>query len=131
MYDDYCRTLYFKAWMRDGIFHCVYTVNFLTLPVAEQVVANRLQIFGGTPYPVLADIRAVRGADPEVSKYLSSGEAIRLVTAGALLVNSQFHKIAGNVFLHFHKPSIPAKLFTEESEAMAWLCQFRKPYFTV
>jgi hypothetical protein len=126
MGDKYCRTLYAKAWIEDGIAFFIYTTPILTIEIAQQVVNSRLQLFGGTTYPIYTDVRAVRHIDSKTRNYLARGESTKLVSAGALLVNNQFQRVAGNLFVQVNKPSIPAKLFTNEADALSWLEQFKK-----
>jgi hypothetical protein len=43
------------------------------------------------------------------------------MTKGALLTDSGFSKILGNLFLLLDKPKMPVKMFTDIDEAIAWL----------
>lgn len=126
MKDNFCRTLYSRGWIEDGIAYFTYTTEEITLRVAEQVVESRLKLFNGLTYPVVTDGRSVKSIDADAMKYLASSVSTQLVSAGALLVNNQFQKVAGNLFLLINKPAVPAKLFTSEAEALQWLQQFKK-----
>ncbi len=75
----------------------------------------------GMTYPVLADIRAVKSVEPAARKFLAGDVSTNLISAGAILINNQFHKVAGNIFIQFNKPKMPTRLFTDESEALAWV----------
>jgi hypothetical protein len=123
---NYCRTLYFKGWIEDGIAYFIYTTPVLTIEIAEQAVSSRLQLFSGATYPIFTDVRAIRYIDTKTRNYLAGAESIKLVSAGALLVGSQFQRVTGNLFVQINKPSIPAKLFTNNAEALLWLEQFKK-----
>lgn len=125
MKDNYCRTLYYKAWIEDDIFHVVYNIDIVTLPIAKQALETRKQLCCGVDYPMFADIRSLKASDTEASRFMSSAESTQYLRAGALLVNNQFQKVSGNFFIMVNKPPVPAKLFTSEVEAFAWLQQFK------
>jgi hypothetical protein len=125
MKKDYYRSLYFKTWIEDEVVHFVYTTDVLTPEIAKQAVSIRLDMYDGLAYPILTDIRAIKSVDTEARRYLADQESNQLITAGALLVNNHFHKVAGNIFVMVNKPTVPAKLFTSEGEALAWLQRYK------
>jgi len=126
MLENYCRTLYCKGFLKDGIVFFTYTTDVLTLPIAEQIVEARLQLVNGVTYPLLADVRSVKSVEPEALGYLAGPRSTHLVSAGALLVNGQFQKVASTMYLHVNKPPVTARLFTGEQEALSWLKQFKE-----
>ncbi len=130
MNHGYYQTLYFKVWIENGICCIRYDTKALTLPVAEHLVQARMELCEQVSYPVLADIRAIKSVEPAASQYLACKENVRLVAAGAIIAANQFHKIAGNFFILFDKPKVPSRLFTSESEALAWLQQFKNARMT-
>ena len=125
MKHNYCRTLYYKAWIEDDIFHIVYNINVITLQIAKQALETRKQLCDGIDYPMFADIRSIKATDTEASRFMSSAESTQYLRAGALLVNNQVQKVSGNFFIMVNKPPVPAKLFTSEVDAFAWLQQFK------
>ena len=118
--------LHYKARIENDIIYVVYTTDLLTIEVAKQVIETRLLLCKGLAYPVLTDIRSIKTDNPAARKLLASERAIELVTAGALLVKNQFHKIIGNIFLLVDKPAVPARVFTDEHEALLWLNRYKK-----
>jgi hypothetical protein len=45
-------------------------------------------------------------------------------SAAALLIGSPLTRAIGNFFMGLNKPLIPTRLFTSETEALAWLKGF-------
>ncbi len=125
MKDNYCRTLHYRAWIEDEIFHVVYNSDLFTLQIAKQAVETRKELCGGMEYPMFADIRGIKVTDTEVRRYLASPDSTQYLKAGALLISNQFQRVAGNFFIMVNKPPVPAKLFTSEADAFAWLQQFK------
>jgi hypothetical protein len=125
MNDKYCRTLHYKVWVEGEILHIRYSTDEITLPIAKQAVEWRMKICEGMTYPILADIRSVKSVEPAARKFLAGGISTDLISAGAFLINNQFHKVAGNFFIQFNKPKMPTRLFTCETEARAWLQQYK------
>lgn len=126
MENGYFRAMHFKAWIENEVIHIIYTTDLLTIAVAKHVIETRLLLCKGLSYPVLTDVRSIKSDNPEARKYLANETATKFVTAGALLVNSQFHKVAGNFFVMVNKPAVPAKVFTDETEALKWLHQYKR-----
>jgi hypothetical protein len=126
----YYQSLYFKIWIENGICCFRYNTEALTLPVAKHLVQARIELCEQVTYPVVADIRAIKSVEPSASHFLACEESVQLIAAGAIITANQFHKIAGNFFILFDKPKVPARLFSVESEALAWLQQFKKARMT-
>ncbi len=71
----------------------------------------------------MVDMTGVKGADREARNYLAQ-EGTLLVTAGALLTDSTYTKMLGNIFLAINQPEIPAKLFSDKAAALKWLKKY-------
>lgn len=108
----------------DGILQLTYKEK-ITLEVAKKVVENRMAFTNGKSYPILVLGIKVAIFDKEARDYLSEGDGIKGVNAGAIVGDSVFHSYLGNFFLKVSKPKIPARLFTDKSAAIQWLKNFR------
>ncbi len=99
----------------------------VTLAVAEAIVAWRMEISAGSAYPVLSDARNIRIIDKDARDYLGSLQAGVGVKALALLVGPFYSTFMANFFMRFTltRPRVPVNLFTDRTEALQWLEQFK------
>ncbi|MEQ8473270.1 MAG: hypothetical protein RIC35_18890 [Marinoscillum sp.] len=105
----------------DGIMHFTYKDGtVLDLAASQQVVAARLKVQGDLSYPVVCDIRGLKGIDKESRDYLAK-EGSERVEAVALIVDSPARKLMSNFYLTVNKPLVPTKLFTSVDEAVDFL----------
>jgi hypothetical protein len=96
----------------------------IKLADAEEIIRKIGALVGGTPRPILVDLTDTRSMSREARKYFASPETAKVETAAALLVRSPLAKAIGNFFMGMNKSIIPARLFTSETEALAWLRDF-------
>jgi hypothetical protein len=96
----------------------------ITLADAEEIIRKIGALVGGTPRPILVDLTDTRSMSRDARKYFASPETAKVETAAALLVRSPLAKAIGNFFMGMNKGLIPARLFTSEPEALAWLRGF-------
>jgi len=84
------------------------------------------QVARGRRVAVLVELRHHRGGSVsrQAREYLASDEAIAGLLAVALLVGSPVTRTIGAFFLAIQKPGVPARLFTDEGGAIAWLRGF-------
>jgi hypothetical protein len=114
------------VWKEDGIMHVVYKEDtIITLEVAMKSVASRLEITGDVSWPMYIDSTAVKYFHGDARDYLSKGDSMKNIKAGAFLIKGRVQKILANYFIRFHKPPVPAKMFTKREEAIEWLQQFK------
>jgi hypothetical protein len=78
----------------------------------------------GTPRPTLVDLSGARSMDREARKYFAGAETAKVESAAALLVTSPLARAIGNFFMGMNKTLTPARLFTSEADALAWLRGF-------
>jgi hypothetical protein len=110
----------------EGILIVTYKPKtIVSLDVAKQIVADRLQFTNGRKCPGIADIRGLKSIDRASREYLSSEEGIRDITAFAILSGSALSTFLGNFFIAINiadnKHKIPVKLFTDMGKAKKWL----------
>ena len=108
-------------------------VRSTVLPGTEETLADAIenvraggQLLGGRPRLVLDDSRHIKSIDREARAYYAGPESTRMVLAAAVLIGSPIQRIIGNFFLKLNQPPFPARLFTSEAEALAWLKSFAR-----
>ena len=116
-----------RNWLRsDGI------LQSETLPGASQSLADArenltayVQLAGGRRRPLLMDMRTVSGPlDRTAREYFAGPQYAAVVSATALLVGSPVGRLIGSFVLRLTRPVSPGRIFTSESEALAWLKGF-------
>jgi hypothetical protein len=125
MHKNFFFNQYYKLWLEDDIFHVTVYAEEFTLEMATEGVRQRMIICGNETYPMLSDCRRVKYFDLAARKYFATPQSTVCLSAGALLITSQLQKVIGNFFLKVNRPPIPGQLFTSETEAKAWLEQYK------
>ena len=127
MKQSYLENEFVEFWIEDGIIYNRYKPDLkkLTLDVAERIVQDRLTVSNGVTMPVFIDLTNAISMDKVARKYLATGDAMRYLSASALLVRNEITKLGGNIYVRIGKPSIPTKLFTDQEKAIHWLQQFK------
>ena len=119
--DNHYENEYAHFWIRNSILFFEYKPNiFIDLNVAQRVVADRVRIQNEKSYPVLCDIRGVVDSDKAARDYLAQSGSI-LTKAVSLVAHQKVSLIITSFYLKICKPSVPTKLFTTESAALAFL----------
>ncbi len=118
-------TPYVSLEIKDDILYVTYLPgSVITLDITKDIINKRLEYTDRVPYPLVIMGEGLRSLDKESRDY-SSKQGSEGVLAGALLVNSVYTEFFGNFFLRITQPQIPAKLFTNEQEALKWLEQYK------
>ena len=107
---------------KDGI---VQIASHENMSIDENDFREGLQFlhkkYKGKKFPVLF----IPGENSEVTsefrKIASSELADQLAIADALVVESLPHRMVGNFYIKFNKPSRPTKVFSNRQEAIKWL----------
>ena len=107
-------------------------VSVRVRPGAEQSLADARENLGtalalreGVRRPLLVDIRKAAPLDAEVRHYYSGQVLVEGFSAIGLLVEaSPLGRMMGNVYFRVARPGIPARLFTDESQAVVWLREY-------
>lgn len=107
--------------IRGNILFFEYKPNVaIDLTVAQRIVADRIQIQNEKAYPILCDIRGIVDSDKAARDYLAQSGSV-LTKAVGLVVNQSVSLIMTSFYLKICKPSVPTKIFTDESAALAFL----------
>ena len=112
--------------IRDGVLIGTYKKGQIDLEQAKDIVLYRKVFTDYNDYPCLVIIDKLTKLSKEARDYLSGDEGVDGVLAGALVSHSKFATVIGNFFLKVTKPKIPSRLFNTESEALAWLHQYKE-----
>jgi hypothetical protein len=108
----------------DGVLIGPYPENFLIdLPLAKQIVAERLAFVGDKSYPALIDTTEVAGITKEARDYFSSEEAVKGISIAAIVSKSLFTVFLANflVGVNLKRTPIPMKVFRNREDAISWL----------
>ena len=114
-----------KIWLdEDGIVRIKYPDNFhITMEVMESIYQQHLQITTDKR-PILADCESVASVDYDAQQFVSNDGPAALTTALAVVVKSAFTRAMGEMFMMFHKPPYPTRMFRSKEDALEWLKTF-------
>ena len=114
-----------KVWLgKDGILRVQFPQVFnLTLEVMELVHRKRLELMA-TPCPLLIYADTVASAEYEAQQFASREDVAELITVMGIIVRSVFTRAMSEIFMRFHRPPYPTRIFKDEQPALEWLTQF-------
>jgi hypothetical protein len=114
-----------SVWMGgDGILRVRYPQNcHLTLELMEKVHQLRLALCRER-CALLVYAESVASAEYEAQQFASREDVAPLVDAMAIIVKSVFTRAMAELFMRFHKPPYPTRIFTDERAALEWLRQY-------
>ncbi|GMQ88369.1 MAG: hypothetical protein BMS9Abin08_1610 [Gammaproteobacteria bacterium] len=114
-----------RVWLgEDGIVRIEYPQDFnLTLQVMQAVNQQHRRITTDRR-PVLVYAESVASAEYEAQQFASTEQAIELTTCLAIIVKSFFTRAMAELFMKFHKPPYPTRVFNDEKAALVWLETF-------
>ncbi|MBW2290946.1 MAG: STAS/SEC14 domain-containing protein [Deltaproteobacteria bacterium] len=75
----------------------------------------------GQRVPLLVDIRHTGTLSREARMLYGSEEGAGAINALALVGDSAFSRVVGNLFIRLSKARFPTRLFSSTDEAIAWL----------
>ena len=124
MMSFYRENEYVTFHIQEDILHVVYKSNIaIDLPIAIQIVEDRLAVQEGLPYKVLCDIRGVSQINKAARDYFAIEGSV-LVKAMAFLVEPTVTKALSEFYLQINSPPVPSKSFTELEAAKLYLKDF-------
>ena len=114
------------TWMGDdGIVRTkVKPLAEVTLKEAQENSVSVNSFFKGKKYPLLIDSRNIKSITKEARDHFSIHGRETNITSFAVIIYSPLSRIIGNFFMGLNKPSIPAKLFNNEKDAIEWLKEY-------
>lgn len=100
-------------------------IGRFTLDDARALHAVRSELSAGEPALLLVDIRAGTLPTPEARAFGRRPEAVALTRALALVSPSPAVRLLGNAALALFRGAYPTRIFSDETQALAWLEQHR------
>jgi hypothetical protein len=116
----------FFTWLgNDGICRTVAKpMAEIDLEAAKENTAAVFTFFSDRKFPLLVDARDVKSMTREARQHLSINGRETLITSFAILVKSPLSRVIGNFFMGINRPSVPARVFDNETQAIEWLKTF-------
>lgn len=115
----------FHTWLGpDGVCRTVAKPGaVIDLNAAKENSAAVNGFYTHKKFPLLVDARHLKSISGEARKHFSTNGRSTNITSFALIIGSPLSSIIGNFFMSLNRPHIPARLFTNESDALEWLKQ--------
>lgn len=106
----------------DGIARSVVLNNArIDLNEAKQNSEAVNKLFVDKKFPLLIDITAIHTITREARAHFAVKNRETNITCFAIVTNSEVGKIVGNFFFKLNSPDVPARMFTNEDQAIEWL----------
>ncbi|HXB40311.1 MAG TPA: STAS/SEC14 domain-containing protein [Bacteroidia bacterium] len=120
------KTTAYTTWMgEDGIARTVVKKNAeVKLKEAVENTEAVFSLFKDKKFPLLIDSRYIKYITKEARDHFSINNRETVIICFGILIDSPLSRVIGNFFMGLNKPSVPAKLFTNEEEALKWLKKF-------
>lgn len=113
------------VWLsEDGIIVTITMAHTQTLADAKENIQYNKRVAAGIPRPLLVDMSRVRSMSKDAREEYVKKDDSPLVTAVALVTNSNISRMVGNFFIGLTQSYVPVKLFTEPEKAREWLLQY-------
>lgn len=75
-------------------------------------------------FPLLIDARNIQAMSKEARKHFSTNGRETKINCFGIVVTSPLSRVIGNFFMGINKPQVPARLFNNEQDAIAWLKEY-------
>ena len=109
----------------DGILRIDFSrYDRITLASMQYAHAQHAALCPDGKIPVLIKGAGIASVEYKAQRYLSSPEVSAGISAGAVVVKSFLERHLARMFLTYHRPPYPVQVFSDESEALAWLRGF-------
>lgn len=116
----------FDYRLENGIIIGTFESQFIDLDIAKRITDSRVAFQKGKTYPLLSNIKNIKGSTKAARDYMASKDGCQGVIAAAVLIDSPIGSMIGNFFIRVSKPFVPTQIFTDEAEAKKWLSQYVK-----
>lgn len=112
----------------DGILRVDYSRHdCVTLASLHYVHARHVALCPSGKIPALFMGHHIGRVDYAAQRYISSPEVCAGISAGAIVVQSFFERHLGRMFLVYHRPPFPVRIFSDVAAALSWLRGFLPP----
>ena len=110
----------------DGIMHIhIKGGSEIELEDAVLIVEALGKLGGGKKYPVFIDCGEFSSVDKEARVFSTSPESNIYTLADAIAYDTLAHKLIGNFYIKYNKPSVPTQIFPSKEEAIKWLKTYK------
>ncbi len=92
----------------------------IDLDKAVKITEKASELIGNLVHANLVDIRKMAFMSSDARKFFGRQDK-NTVKAVAIVMNATFHRPLVNLYLKFSRPSLPTKMFDDETEAVNWL----------
>jgi len=121
-YREYRTTSFWTTESEDIVFFKYAPKLEIDIDVAKEIVESRLHYTNGKSVYTLIDFSNVKSVTKEARDYMNSPEGgLKGILGGAFLSTSVVSTLFVNLYLKISNPSVPAKFFTSEKDAVWWL----------
>lgn len=112
----------------DGIVQLDYSAcDGITLEAVQYANARHRELRPGFKSPVLLTGGRVGNVEYKAQRFASSPEACDVTAAVAIVTHSFLERHLAKMFLMYHRPPYPTRVFSAEPEARTWLHGFLLP----
>lgn len=112
----------------DGVLRFDYSpCASITLQAVEYALARHGTLAPGRRSPVLLLGGRVANVEHAAQRFASAPEVCAVTAALGLVARSFLEHHLARMFLLYHRPPYPARVFRNEDEALAWLRSFLPP----
>ncbi|WP_045463035.1 DUF7793 family protein [Sporocytophaga myxococcoides] len=98
--------------------------SIIDLKAVQNSIKEREKLAKKAPLLVIADISKIEYITRDARAFLAGPSNKTLATA--IVFHSKIQEVIGKIYIKFHKPKTPVKLFTRISDAHEWLQTFIK-----
>jgi len=116
----------FSMKIENDIIHVVWLKEYIDEDFVDAGIKIRLTLTENKTYPMFSDIRLAKNGSRKARERLSKTDGAERVSAVAVLVSSNVHKVLFNFFNSIYKAPAPTKIFTDKEQALEWLEQYKK-----
>ena len=121
-YKEYRTTTFWTEESGNIVFFKYAPKLEIDIEVAREIVQSRLHYTRGKSVYTLIDFSNVKSVTKEARDYMNSPDGgLKGILGGAFLSNSVVATLFINLYLKVSNPSVPAKFFTSERDALQWL----------
>jgi len=116
-----------SMWIEDDILFSNYKKQLaIDIDIAKQIVQDRITFTQGKPYFILIDFTHLKSVTKDARDYMNNPEGgLKGLLGGAFVSNNIVATLFVNLFLKVSHPAIPARFFTNKTDALAWLKKVR------
>ncbi len=111
--------------IKDGILFCTFHNDFLDYYIVDEGIKKRVEFIKDRSFPMLSDLRKVKGISKEARERLSDDDGLIGIPALAIVYKTRFQLFVISVYELIYKPKIPTKYFRDMDKAHAWLQQYK------